>query len=333
MTLDDRLQALAPLGFTPRQTRFLVTVALHSGYCLRRQYAASAGVAYGKNVRDFLDTLVDRRLASRFTYRADRGHLYHLYARAIYRALGHEDDRHRRHTSPATVARRLMLLDLVLGDPQTEWIATEADKVALFTERFRVPLADLPRATLPPEGDAGERGPRYFGHKLPIGLAGDPPHVHLVYLAAEPGAAPFERFLRDHARLLRALPAWTVVVVAPSHVSATPLWEATFRRVVDGTVRLGSEAAHALERYFVARRAVERNEFAKVSVADLQTFRAAKLRFAEPTIEALFSAWAASGADRVDPALLLGVLPRTGQLVIRTLPYRYEQFGAFAGVL
>jgi hypothetical protein len=37
MTFDERVTALAPLGFTPRQTRFLVTAALHGGYCLRRQ--------------------------------------------------------------------------------------------------------------------------------------------------------------------------------------------------------------------------------------------------------------------------------------------------------
>jgi len=42
MTLDDRVHALASLGLTPRQTRFLVTAALHSGYCLRRQYLAFA---------------------------------------------------------------------------------------------------------------------------------------------------------------------------------------------------------------------------------------------------------------------------------------------------
>ena len=58
MTFEDRVRALEPLGFTPRQTRFMVTVALHSGYCLRRQYSAFAGVAYGKNVCDFLDRLV-----------------------------------------------------------------------------------------------------------------------------------------------------------------------------------------------------------------------------------------------------------------------------------
>ena len=74
MTFDERVAALAPLGFTPRQTRFLVTAALHSGYCLRRQYLAFAGVRYGKNVRDFLEALVRRQLAHRFRYKPNRGH-------------------------------------------------------------------------------------------------------------------------------------------------------------------------------------------------------------------------------------------------------------------
>jgi hypothetical protein len=47
MTFDERVAALAPLGFTPRQTRFLVTAALHSGYCLRRQYLAFLDIGLG----------------------------------------------------------------------------------------------------------------------------------------------------------------------------------------------------------------------------------------------------------------------------------------------
>jgi hypothetical protein len=333
MTFDERLQALSPLGFTPRQTRFLVTVALHSGYCLRRQYASFAGVAYGKNVRTFLDALVERRLASRFTYRRDRGHLYHVQARSIYRALGHEDDRNRRHTSPAYVARKLMILDLVLSEPQAEWFATEADKVALFTQRYRLPTTTLPRYTPADAEEPPSGGARHFGHKLPIAVTGEPPQVQFVYLATDPGAHAFERFLRDHSGLLHALPSWSVILTHARHVASTTLWESTFRRVIDRSVRLGSEMAQALERYFLTRRAIERNAFATVSVADLQAFRAARARFVEPAIDALFTTWMASGADQIDPSLLLGVLPRPGQLVVRTLPHTYQQFGAFTGVL
>lgn len=332
MTFDEQLQALSPLGFTPRQTRFLVTVALHSGYCLRRQYAAFARVAYGKNVRDFLDELVDRRLANRFSYRTNRGHLYHLHARSVYRAVGHEDDRNRRHTSPAHVARKLMLLDLVLSEPDVEWFATERDKVALFIERYRVALTDLPRNSVL-AGDQPAEGTRYFGHKLPIGVAGDPSRPQFVYLATDAGAQPFERFLRDHARLLRALPAWMVIVAHGSQVAATTLWEASFRRVIGGVNGVQSETAHVLGQYFIARRTVERREFAKLSVTDMQAFRAGQSRFSGPAIEALFQAWIASGAESLDHALLTSVLPETGQLVVRTLPFSYTQFGSFAGVL
>ena len=85
MTFDERVRALEPLRLTERQARFVVTVALHSGYCLRRQYMAFAGLRYGRVVRHFLDHLVTRQLAVRERCRADRGYLYHLQARAIYR--------------------------------------------------------------------------------------------------------------------------------------------------------------------------------------------------------------------------------------------------------
>ena len=57
MTFDERVTALAPLGFTPRQTRFLVTAALHSGYCLRRQYQAFAGLSHGQSAQTGADQL------------------------------------------------------------------------------------------------------------------------------------------------------------------------------------------------------------------------------------------------------------------------------------
>src|SRR5437868_6593966 len=59
----DRAAAIEALGFTARQARFLTLVALHSGYCLRRQYSSFGALSYGKNVRNFLDCLVDRQLA------------------------------------------------------------------------------------------------------------------------------------------------------------------------------------------------------------------------------------------------------------------------------
>ena len=111
------------------------------------------GLQYGKNVREFLDGLVARRLAAREACRGDRGYLYHLHARSIYRALQQDDNRNRRRTSLAAIGRKLMLLDFVIGQPGVEWFATEADKVALFTQRFGVPAADLPQRSYAAYGE------------------------------------------------------------------------------------------------------------------------------------------------------------------------------------
>jgi hypothetical protein len=332
MTFEERVLAMEAWGFLPRQARFLVTVALHSGYCLRRQYTAFTGTQNGKNVQRFLEGLVARRLAVRMTYRPDRGHIYHLHSWSLYRALGHQGDRNRRHASAALIARKLMLLDVVLSQPEAEWVATEADKVALFTNRFHAPLEDLPRRTFVSDG-ANPRTTRYFMHKLPIAVVGDPPIVHFVYLATDGETVPFEWFLREHARLLSALPAWVVVVAHPSRVRATHAWDAVFGAFMSGDGAITGSGVRDLERYFVARKAVERNELARLSVADLQTFRTTRLGFAEPRIEALFSRWVASGEARLDPTLVAEPVPTAGRLVIHPLAHSYEQFGAYAGLL
>ena len=44
MTREDRLTQLGLMGFTTRQADFLLTVMLHSGWCLRRHYATFAGI-------------------------------------------------------------------------------------------------------------------------------------------------------------------------------------------------------------------------------------------------------------------------------------------------
>ena len=174
MTFEDRIRALEPLGFSTRQTRFVVTVALHGGYCLRRHYAAFAGIGYGRVVRDFLDSLVTRQLAQRVEYRTERGYLYHLHAKSIYRALHQDNNRNRRRASPERIAIKLMLLDFALTRPDVEWLVTEQDKVVVFSERFGVPRADLPQRAYASHYQRAAPTARYFVHKLPIYLAGDP---------------------------------------------------------------------------------------------------------------------------------------------------------------
>jgi hypothetical protein len=371
MTLDDRVAALGFLGLTPRQTRFVAIVALHGGYCLRRQYATFAGLTYGASVRDFLDDLVHRRLISRVEYRHDRGFVYHLRAKHIYRAIAQDDNRNRRHVSPALIARKLMLLDVVLAHPDAIGFATEQDKVALFNERFGVPLADLPQRVYfaTSTNSLASATTRYFVNKWPIFLSGEgeqgpQPRVTFVALVVESTGQTFKHFLADHSRLLRRLSSWTILAACPAgHAGLTAcrvVFDRTFSRPIASTAspthssqspsRLSElTLSPDLARYFATRRALDTGDVASVSVADLDHYRDARIRFFGPAVDRAYARWRvhpslehgpARGADAGSgPCLRPGSGPATDTPVAGTagefqpyvLPFTYQQFGDFAG--
>ena len=51
----ERVEAVAAFGFTERQARFLVTVLLHAGVFLERQYCGFAGIVHGQKSTDLRD--------------------------------------------------------------------------------------------------------------------------------------------------------------------------------------------------------------------------------------------------------------------------------------
>jgi len=108
---EDRVKAVVEFGFTERQARVLVTVMLHSGVCLLRQYTAFAGIVHGQKTRKFFAKLVRRGYASAYPCRHNRGRVYHLDHKPLYRAIERTDSRHRRPMSAARVVEGLVLLD------------------------------------------------------------------------------------------------------------------------------------------------------------------------------------------------------------------------------
>jgi hypothetical protein len=298
MTFNERVAALASLGFSERQTRFLVTVALHSGFCLRRHYSAFADLRYGAGVRDFLDRLVSRGLARRLDFRRDRGHVYHLCNSSIYDAIGQDDNRNRRRTSAALIARKLMLLDYVLAHRDADWYATEADKVALFTGPFAVPALDLPQRIYVPRLRQTPPTFRYFIHKLPIGLMGDPPIPSFVFLVTDSTGQAFEQFLKDHLALLNHLPRWRIVAVAPRHIPGLPACDIALRRVVADVQRPrrhATEELDALTFYFTILDCLDRDDLNHVSIADLNRFRETRPRFPRRNMKSSFNAGRRTG--------------------------------------
>jgi hypothetical protein len=211
MQFEDRVQAVADFGFTRRQARFLVTVMLHSGVCLQRQYTAFAGIVPGQKTRKFFAKLVKRRYARAFRCKHNRGRVYQVHCKALYRAIGQTDSRHRRPLSPARVVHGLMLLDAVLADAQLVWLATDDEKAVHLTTLTRFESERLPSAGIgkPPAGIG--RAPF---EKFPIGIDLNGRAV-LLYLATDCEVGRFRAFLQRHFEVLRSLPAWTLRIVAP----------------------------------------------------------------------------------------------------------------------
>jgi len=326
MTFEERATNVGSLGFSARHAQFLVNVALHGGFCLRRQYEAFAGIRYGKNVRDFLETVVKRGFATRLRFQANRGYIYHLHSRAIYRAIGDEDNRNRRAASPAQIARKLMLLDFVLGHRDVRWYATEKEKVELFTQTLGVPLTYLPSRLFSASPD-GPSTARYFVDKLPIGI-GDDHVVEFVFLSCDGRAPAFCSFLRDHARLFDALPAWRVIVVGPR---SWPGLESVFRRFrpLDPIQKLSLPDVRWC---FELRKLLDANQTTHVPVRDIQRYRDITRTFPIAETDELYARWLSEGEPALIAATDKASAALRGNVVIEALPFSYDQFGSFPGV-
>jgi hypothetical protein len=89
LTAAERVQAVIDYGFTERQARFLVLVMRHSGLCVKRQYAAFAGIANGgEKCNAFFGKLVRRGFAIATDCIHNRAHLYHVHSKPLYHAIG-----------------------------------------------------------------------------------------------------------------------------------------------------------------------------------------------------------------------------------------------------
>lgn len=207
MNFEDRVQAVVEFGFTERQAGFLVTVMLHSGVCVPRQYARFAGTAYGHNVTKLFDKLIERGHATASDCLHNRAALYHVHHQALYGAIGQPQSRYRRPVSARQAIDRVRLLDGVISNPELIWLATEEDKVAFFNLMAPSLLPErLPHIT------AGKPSPsrlHLFPDGLPIGV-GSNGRVVFLFLVTSPFDADLRRFLQRHAELLSALPGWTL---------------------------------------------------------------------------------------------------------------------------
>ncbi len=250
MTDAERVQAVVEYGFTERQARFLVLVMRHAGLCVKRQYAAFAGIANGGDkCNAFFDKLVRRGFAVTADCIHNRARLYHVQHRPLYHAIGDADSRYRRAVPARSATKRLMRLDAALTSPKLDWLTTRSEKVAYLHARTASRPSDLAEFAAPQDApDIASQFPGMF----PIGI--DPSgHVVALYVATVPWTDDFRAFLVGHTALLRVSSSWTLRILFPQPLRrAIESYQAVVHEELESPLQ--ADAIYDLKRYFFHRR-------------------------------------------------------------------------------
>jgi hypothetical protein len=198
----DAIDTIRCLGYSERQASFIYTVAVHSGYFLRRQFNFSVQRRRGWIAANFLAKAI-RAGHVREIQCAPSRLLYQLCAKQIYRIVGQKNSRNRRAKSPREIRRRLIMLDYVLAHlGKQEFLETDASRCKFFAQ-FGVKDDVLASASK-------------FGELLPVSVRREKTLTVLFTFIDEGqrSIAKFERFLSTHDKLLCSLPAFEVIYVS-----------------------------------------------------------------------------------------------------------------------
>ena len=329
MTTDERVRAVADFGFTERQARFLVTVMLHSGVCLLRQYTALAGIVHGQKTRKFFHKLVSHSYATAYPCRHNRGRVYHVHHKPLYRAIGETDSRHRRPMSAARVVDALTLLDVVLAGPQLVWLATEEEKQVHLSSLAGITTDKLPHLTI---AKGASNAVRMFPDKVPVGLDLNGRWV-FVYLVTNDGQEDFYLFLHRHAALFSTLPAWTLRLVFPPPFGCLePRYRNDFRYAL-ATRRSNSGLVEDLRWYFKQRRA---HGLEGTAIQDEERYYELKECLRATHYQVLYRRWLTEGdaaLEVVSSEATADAIERgSGRVESYVLPFSYRHLSPLVGI-
>jgi hypothetical protein len=330
MNFEDRVKAVAEFGFTERQAGFLVTVMLHSGVCVPRQYASFAGTAYGHKVTKFFDKLGRRDFATVCDCLHNRAALYHVKHHALYRAIDQPHSRYRRPVAARQVQDRLMRLDAIVLHPELVWLGTEEEKVAFFG----LMAPSLPRERLPhiTVGTGSSQRVRFFPEDQSISVT-TTGRVVFTYVVSAGYLEEFRAFVQRHADLLCGLPRWTLKVLVPRPLAdAMASFVETARTELTSTLR--DETLGELKWYFNRCRNTANRR--AMSFEDEEFWRD-HAAFGAPRYRQLYRRWLTDG-DTVfetlsSPAIAEALERGTGRIEAHVLMLSYRHLSPLANLV
>jgi hypothetical protein len=329
VTAEERVKVIAAFGFTERQARFLVTVMLHAGVCVPRQYVTFAGTAYGHNVTKFFDRLIQRSYATATDCLHNRAALFHVHHQALYRAIGQPESRYRRPMSARQAIDRVMMLDGVMTNPGLVWLATEEEKVAFFRWMAQSLSPErLPHTAIwkPSSGRM-----RLFPDGLPIGVESNG-RVVFLYLVTTSFDGAVGAFLQRHRDLLRALPGWTLrLLLLKQAAGVTPSFEAAVR---DELTAWSPHTVEELKWYCEQHRTTSDP---RVRCRSDERFRRAHRAFSAPRCQRVYHRWLFDGDtvfEQLSSKAITEAFARgTARIESQILPLSYDHLSPLANLV
>jgi hypothetical protein len=287
----DHIERIKERGYTEAEARFLYMVIVHSGYFTLRQFLAFSHARRGKRSIGFAQKLIKYGHARMRDY-LGAGSVFHIFSRTIYGQVEKDNLRNRKAHSFDFIRTRLVLLDFILENRESDYLETEQDKVSFFYEKLGVPKDFLPAKVY--EGRPGSPPTiRYFVDKFPLFLAppfpGAAPVVTLSFVdSGFENPLSFPGHLTAYQGLFRQLKTFRFLYVAPKD-AYFPRAEERFRSLVRRP--LESEVWSGVLRYFQIRKRWENHEYVVPVTADLVFLNEARRRFDGARFDGLYHAW------------------------------------------
>jgi hypothetical protein len=283
--------ALASLGYTEDEARFLYLVATHSGYFTCQQFIRFIHGKPGKRSLSFVRKLLEKGHGSARPCLRN-GKVYHLFARNLYEAIGKDNVRFRRKHSLEYVRTRLTALDFILGKLDCTFFETEQEKVRYFTEQLGIDKKYLPAKRY--AGAIQERfTDRYFVDKFPMFLIpkASPPVASFSFV--DPGLESLDSF-RTH--LQAYFPLFCQLSSVRFHYIATrDTYQERAKQAFLGLFdrHWNPDGPGGLVDYFCLQKKEDLEKLHELSKADVLALQEGKAKFNRREIAILYQRWRA----------------------------------------
>ena len=287
---ESSIENLRSLGYTEDEARFLYIVATHSSYFATRQYLQFTGAKSGEKSMAFTQKLLGKEHATAKLLLRN-GRIYHLHSRLIYRAVGRQNLRHRRHHSVEHMRTKLAILDFILAHLDYRYLETEAEKVRYFCSELGVSKGILP-AKRYSGAIRHKEADRYFVDKFPVFFAPEsslPPVITFSFV--DPGLmtlASFETHLLAYSSLFSALPFLSFVYIATRSTHLESAYK-LFLAVTQTCPHI--DPGEQVLRYFTLRKLWEAKQYGRLTDKDLEFLNRANKQFNDALTDIRYRQW------------------------------------------